>query len=97
MYDHAIEFFEKAQTDELLFSGRQYPMALWGAAMSTKWMLWQSSNCTKGKEYLKNISPGDFEGISKLEEEFIESAFALYPIDKECKDDNENDREKKVY
>ena len=55
MYDHAIEFFEKAQSDEILFSGRQYPMAMWGAVMATKQMLWQFSNCTKGKYYLQNI------------------------------------------
>ena len=45
MYDLAIEFFEKAQADERLLSGRDYPMALWGAAMSTKWILWQNSDC----------------------------------------------------
>ena len=76
MYDHAIEFFEKAQSDEILFSGRQYPMALWGAAMATKQMLWQFSNCTKGKYYLKNIT-NHSNWTSKLEDAFIETGFAL--------------------
>ena len=94
MYDHATEFFEKAQSEELLFSGRQYPMALWGAAMSTKWMLWQSSNCDKGKQYLEKISE-DIDWLSELEKELIETAFALYPKNKECKDDTEYQREKR--
>ena len=94
MYDHAVEFFEKAQSDELLFSGRQYPMANWGAAMSTKMMLWQASNCAKGKKYLKSISD-DLNWLSELEREFIKTGFALYPKSKECKDDTEYDREKR--
>ena len=94
MYDHAIEFFEKAQSDELLFSRRSYPMAMWGAAMSTKWMLWQASDCVKGKQYLEKI-PEDIKWLSELEKELIETAFALYPRDKECKDDTEYQREKR--
>ena len=36
MYDMSLELFERAQNDELLFSGRMYPMAIWGAAMTNK-------------------------------------------------------------
>ena len=92
MYDLAIELFEKAEADELLFSGRSYPMALWGAAMSTKWMLWQASECEKGKNYLRKIKVYP-TWLSKLEASFISTAFALYPKDVKCSDDTENKRE----
>jgi hypothetical protein len=94
MYDHAIEFFKRAQSDEILFSGRHYPMAMWGAAMATKQMLWQFSNCTKGKYYLQNITKHS-GWTSELEDLFIDTGFALYPENIECKDDKEYQREKR--
>ena len=95
MYDLAIEFFEKAQADERLLSGRDYPMALWGAAMSTKWILWQHSDCQKGKKYLKKI-PEQHDWISKMEAAFIATGFELYPKNLECKKDSENQRERRL-
>ena len=94
MYDLSLELFERAQNDELLFSGRIYPMAIWGAAMTTKWMLWQASDCGKGKMILKDVEEIP-EWVTAQEAAFIKTGFALYPKDLECDDDTENDREKR--
>ena len=86
-YDLAMEFFEAAESEEQSSSGRSYPMAMWGAAMATTQILWQSSNCKKGKEYLEKI-PKEHKWIFPQEQAFIETGFALYPKHLKCDKDN---------
>ena len=93
-YTQAFDFFERAQKDEQLFSGRKYPMAMWGAAMTTKQMLWRASNCTEGKSYLKNMTDNVY-WISDKERDFIETGNELYPSNMDCNKDNEYDREER--
>ena len=51
-FDLALEMFEQAEEDEKAEIGRSYPMAMWGATMATMQILWQYSDCVKGKEFL---------------------------------------------
>ena len=96
MYDLAIELFEKAQSDELTSSGRDYPMALWGSTASTTMILWQYSDCKKGKEYLKKI-PVQRNWLTKMESAFLETGFALYPNDLSCSEDSDQFRREKRF
>ena len=93
-YDFAIELFEKAEEDEIKESGRSFPMAMWGAAMSTMHILWQFSECKKAEAYLNRI-PSQRPWISDFEEAMVETAFELYPPGmNDCtKDDTQPERE----
>ena len=92
-YDLALEMFEKAAATEQSETGRRFPMAMWGAAMATTQILWQNSDCEKGKKYLEKIST-EAEWITEKEKAYIETGFALYPKSLTCaKDKNQNTRE----
>ena len=68
-------------------------MAMWGAAMATTQILWQNSDCERGKKYLEKIST-EAEWITEKEKAYIETGFALYPKSLTCaKDKNQNTRE----
>jgi len=86
-YDLAVEMFEDAAAVEEAESGRGYPMALWGAAMATTHILWQYSDCERGKKFLHRI-PNERDWLTKKENDFIETGFALYPNDLTCAQDN---------
>ena len=79
--------FEKAEVTEQSESGRSYPMAMWGAAMSTTQLLWSYSNCEKGKEYLQRI-PMVANWTTEKEKAYIKTLFALYPKDVACEKDS---------
>eukprot|EP00091_Calanus_sinicus_P010606 TRINITY_DN24535_c0_g1_i1.p1 TRINITY_DN24535_c0_g1~~TRINITY_DN24535_c0_g1_i1.p1 ORF type:complete len:283 (+),score=26.39 TRINITY_DN24535_c0_g1_i1:98-946(+) len=92
-YDQAIELFEKARSDELSMSGRDYPMALWGATMATTMILWQYSDCEKGKSFMKQI-PKKTDWLTEKEAAYIKALSALYPNELKCSEDtNQNHRE----
>ena len=92
-YDLALEMFEKAAATEQSETGRSFPMAMWGAAMATTQILWQNSDCERGKKYLEKISM-EAEWITEKEKAYIETGFALYPKSLTCaKDKNQNTRE----
>ena len=93
-YDLALEMFEQAEEDEKAEIGRSYPMAMWGAAMATMQILWQYSDCEKGKEFLKRI-PEERDWITDKEKAYIETGYALYPNDLDCGDDVQFHREKR--
>ena len=71
--------FEKAEKDEIRETGRNFPMAMWGAAMATTQILWQSSDCKKGGAYLKKI-PKDRPWLTEFEEAMVQTGFELYPL-----------------
>ena len=88
--------FEKASATEQSETGRSFPMAMWGAAMATTMILWQSSDCEKGKKYLGKISMEE-KWITEKEKAFIETGFALYPKSLPCaKDHDQNTRETRL-
>ena len=92
-YDLALEMFEKAAATEQSETGRSFPMAMWGAALATTQILWQYSDCEKGKKYLGKISE-DAEWMTEKEKAYIETGFALYPKSLTCtKDNDQNTRE----
>ena len=94
-YEMAMEIFEKADATEQSESGRGYPMAMWGAAMATTQILWQYSDCKKGKEYMKRI-PMEANWITEKEKAYIETGFALYPKNLTCDSDkDQNTRERR--
>ena len=93
-YQLAMDMFEKAEENEKYESGRSYPMAMWGAAMATTQILWQSSDCEKGKEYLKKIEKKS-DWITEEEKAYIETGFALYPSSIPCPMDLQFNREKR--
>ena len=93
-YELAIEMFEKANAAEESERGRGYPMAMWGAAMATTMILWQNSDCKKGKEYLQRIPPGA-DWITEKEKAYIETGFALYPKSLACAKDDQYTRERR--
>ena len=94
-YEMAMEIFEKADATEQSESGRGYPMAMWGAAMATTQILWQYSDCKKGKEYMKRI-PIEVNWITEKEKAYIETGFALYPKSLACDNDkDQNTRERR--
>ena len=96
-YELAKEEFEKADKVEQEESGRSYPMAMWGAAMATTMILWQSGDCKKGKEYLERIQmDGNPDWITEKEKAYIGTGFALYPQDVPCDKDTQNKREKRL-
>ena len=96
-FELAQEEFEKAHEKEQEESGRSYPMAMWGGAMATTQILWQSSNCAKGTGYMDRVySPGDPDWITEEEKAYIQTGYALYPKDKPCKEDKQPDREKRL-
>ena len=96
-YELAKEEFEKADKAEQEESGQSYPMAMWGAAMATTMILWQHSDCEKGKEYLERIQmDGNPDWITEKEKAYIGTGFALYPQDVPCDKDTQNDREKRL-
>ena len=86
--------FEQAEVDEKAEIGRSYPMAMWGAAMATVQILWQYSECEKGKEFLNKI-PEEREWITDREEAYIQTGYSLYPQDLACAEDNQFNREKR--
>ena len=88
-YDMAKEIFENADATEQSESKRGYPMAMWGAAMATTQILWQTSDCEKGKEYMKRI-PSKPNWITEKEKAYIRTGFALYPNYLSC--DNDKDQ-----
>ena len=93
-YELAIEQFEKAQELEKSENGRDFPMAMWGAAMSTTWILWQHSDCKKGEKYLKSI-PNNRPWLTDFEEAMVQTGYELYPPGMtDCtKEDTQTDRE----
>ncbi len=93
-YELAIEMFEKAEAAEMSESGRSYPMAMWGAAMATTQILWQSSDCEKGKKYLQRIPKG-VDWITEKEKAYIQTGFALYPRGIKCEEDDQFARERR--
>lgn len=71
--------FQKAEEAEKSEIGRSYPMALWGAIMTTQFKTMASQfNCTKGNAYLKKI-PKERNWTTENENMYIKTAFALYP------------------
>lgn len=93
-YELSIEMFEKAEAAEMSESGRSFPMAMWGAAMATTQILWQNSDCEKGKAYLHKIPKG-VDWITEKENSYIQTGFALYPRDIKCAQDNQFARERR--
>ena len=89
-----MEMFEKANATEQSERGRGYPMAMWGAAMATTMILWQYSDCKKGKEYMQRI-PCGAEWITEKEKAYIETGFALYPKSLACDKDDQYARERR--
>ena len=89
-----MEMFEKAEEAEQSETGRSFPMAIWGAVMSTTQILWQYSDCEKGKEYLKKI-PKDANWTTVKEKAYIKTALALYPNNLPCKNDSQFAREER--
>ena len=87
-YDMAMEIFENADATEQSESKRGYPMAMWGAAMATTQILWQTSDCEKGKEYMKRI-PSKPNWITEKEKAYIRTGFALYPNYLSCDHDKD--------
>lgn len=87
--------FEQAEADEKAENGRSYPMAMWGAAMATVQILWQYSECEKGKEFLDKI-PEERDWITDKEEAYIKTGYSLYPKDLACAEDNQFKREKRI-
>merc|ERR1712142_215764 len=87
-FDLAREMFEAAEKVEKSETGRSYPMAMWGAVMASTPILKQISNCKKGKKFLKKI-PKHRGWITKKEEAYIQTGYALYPNSISCteKDD----------
>lgn len=92
MYDLAVEEFQKAQAAEK----RGFPIAVWGEALSTKYMLWLTSDCKGGKSALKKLDDMDkYTWLTPIERDMVPTARALYPDDLDCADDTEYDREKR--
>merc|ERR1719209_377622 len=96
-YELAAEMFEKAEDNERQYSGRGYPMAMWGAAMSTTQILWSSAECEKGKKYLKKI-PKKMDWITEKENAYIKTGYAFYPKSLTCaQDDDQFVKEKRIF
>jgi len=96
-YELAAEMFEKAAETERRESGRGYPMAWWGAAVSTTQILWSSSECKKGKKYLKKI-PKKMDWVSEKEYAYIKTGYAFYPKSLTCAQDNDQFvKEKRIF
>ena len=95
-FDLAIEMFEKAEEDEKVETGRSFPMAMWGAAMATTQILWQTSDCEKGRKYLERIEKNR-DWVTEKENAYIETGFALYPNHIiPCEQDEQYKREKRI-
>jgi len=93
MYDQAVELFTNALNSERQIANKDFPMANWGIALASKYMFWSSSNCQVGKEAVIDIPEDYKQQVTEKEAAFIAMAYALFPPDKECKDDTEDQRE----
>ena len=78
-YDLASEEFQRAQASEVAETGRVFPMALWGAAMSTMMILWQYSDCTQGESFLKQLPAHLPPWLTEFELDIVNTGFELYP------------------
>ena len=70
-------------------------MAMWGAAMATFQILWQGSDCHKGKAYLKGIPKYEYEMVTEKEKAYIDTGLALYPQELSCDADDQFAREER--
>merc|ERR1719186_15202 len=93
MYDQAVELFTSALNNERQKANKDFPMANWGIAMASKYMFWSSSNCQLGKKAVVDIPENYKDQVTDKEASFIAMAFALFPPNKECNDDTEDERE----
>merc|ERR1719186_1690666 len=93
MYDQAVELFTSALNNERQKANKDFPMANWGIAMASKYMFWSSSNCQLGKKAVVDIPENYKDQVTDKEASFIAMAFALFPPNKECKDDTEDERD----
>ena len=75
--------FQKAEEVEQSETGRSFPMAMWGAAISTTMIIRQHSECERGKEFLQKIQK-DAKWLTKKELAYIKTAFAQYPSSVHC-------------
>lgn len=94
-YELAQELFQMAEVTERRERGRAYPMALWGAALATFQILWQGSDCEKGKAFLKRIPRDATDWITEREKAYIDTGFALYPKELSCEKDDQFSREER--
>ena len=94
-YELAQELFERAEATERRERSQGYPLAMWGAAMATFQILWQGSDCDKGKEYLNRIPKYATKMVTEKEKAYIDTGLALYPQELSCDEDNQFAREKR--
>ena len=96
-YDLAKEEFQWARDKELAETGRDFPMALWGSAVSTMKILWQESECTLGKGFLEQLPDPLPAWLTPLEVDLVNTGFELYPLglDNCEKDDTQIKREER--
>ena len=95
-FEIAQEEFERAHEKEQEESGRNYPMAMWGAAMAMTQILWSSTNCKNGTEYMQRTDAENADWITEKEKAYIETGYALYSKDIPCEEDKQSDREKRL-
>ena len=97
-YEIAWKMFELARKTELAETGRDFPMALWGLAMSTMMILWGASDCSKAQGELKKLPDPLPAWLTPFEVDLINTGFELYPSDFDnCEvDDTQYKREERL-